>query len=203
MGVNYVQVDSSPTFDVGCSGVAAGPTTRGFSAVVGVPPGSNPITIDTGNNVTRAVLNFHCGALAPPGVASWAAGNYVIPINFSTGDAGTTVAAVYVCDYDGTNYQTVASSTGRSDATTGGVVTVTINRATAYTPLSQANSRPFIVVVLTNATPTVAHPSRSRRTRRYRPPLWPRPAPSRWRRLLQPSRSPRPRPRSARPMTRQ
>lgn len=147
--INFQQTDTAGFFNVGCSGVGAGVTIANLRALVGGSAGTVAITADPDKNTTAACFNYDCGA---PGVASWAAGDYIIPINFTTGDAGTTLNAVYVCDFDGaSSYVTVASLTGLSDVSTGGVVTKTVTRGTAYTPQSQANSRPFIVIVLNNA----------------------------------------------------
>lgn len=149
--IDFVQVDTSATFDVGCSGRSAGLTTAARQANSGGSAGSTPVTVDPDNNgTTLACFAF---LLGKPGVASWAAGDWTIPINFSVGDAGTTLAEVHVCDYNGgtiVDVDTDTSLTGLSDATTGGTVTKTVSQGSAHTPQSTADSQPFIVIVLTN-----------------------------------------------------
>lgn len=148
MATNYYQTDTSATFNVGCSGATGGTTTdaRTCSTASG-DVGASAYTVNTGNNVTRAVFAWE---LPKPGTSSWEDGTWSIPINFTTGDAGTTLNAVYVCDKNGGSYSTVCSETGLSVASTSGLTTRSIPQGGAWTPQSSTDSQPFIVVVLTN-----------------------------------------------------
>lgn len=155
---SYVQTDTSRTFDVGCSGAGAGASTAGRQGTEGGTAGVTEVSVDPGNwsdpahNGIKASFVFDCPT--PPNVASWAAGNYVIPVNHTTMDGGTNLQEVYVCDYDGSTFQTVVSGVQGTDFTHApggtGVVTVTLNRGSAYTPQTQSTSRVFIVLVYQN-----------------------------------------------------
>lgn len=147
---DYVQTDTSATFNVGCSGQTAGATTDARQAQDTGSAGVTEVSVDPGSNVTRAIFVYDC--TPAPNVAEWASGNYVIPVNITTCDGGTQLTRVDVCDFDGTStYVSVASNTspGHTRGNTG-VVNVTVNRATNYTPQSQANSRVFIVLTFNN-----------------------------------------------------
>lgn len=157
--ITFNQTDTSDTFAVGCSGQSAGVTTDARQAIDGgtLGSGASGFTIDPDNNVTRACFAWVCGK---PGVASWATGDWVIRLDFASGDAGTTVSELHVCDNNaGTiiDVDTDTSATGLSLSTTTmpgpGYHEVTINQGGAHTPQSTADSQPMIIVVLTNSDP--------------------------------------------------
>jgi hypothetical protein len=154
--IDFIQTDTSRTYNAGCSGFGDGVTTGGRRGEPGGTPGTGEVTVDPDNAAgpstptDAACFVWDCDA--PGSGASWDSGTWTIPIDFTTGDAGTTLRAVYVCDFDGTStYQTITSETGLSVATTAGLTTRNITQSTGWTPQSAANSRPFIVVVLRSA----------------------------------------------------
>ena len=144
-----IQTDTGATFNVGCSGQTAGASTAARSMVEGGSAGSSEVSVDPGNNVTRAVFAFVSGK---PGVGTWQAGDYVIPINISTCDGGTQLTRVDVCDFlAGTGYVSVASNTspGHTRGNTG-VLSVTVNRGSDYTPQDATDSQLFVVLTFNN-----------------------------------------------------
>lgn len=152
MAINYVQTDTSATFNIGCSGQTAGATTAGRNAAVGASAGATEVGADPGNNVTRAIFIFEC--TPAPNVTSWDAGNYVFPVNITTCDGGTTFVRADLCDYDLSTYATVVGNVTPTHSAGGtGVVTVTFNRGTAYSVQSQTNSRLFMVCTFQNTDP--------------------------------------------------
>ena len=153
MATNYVQTDTDAGGPgAGCTGVTAAATTIGRDALVGGTAGSTPVAVDPGNNVTRSCFGWRLGGpSAVPGLASWASGTWVVPINHNAMDAGTTLVGVYVCDYNGSTWQSVASNTSPGHSAGGtGVVTVNVVQGSDYTPQSQANSFPAIILVYQN-----------------------------------------------------
>lgn len=147
---SYVQNDTSRTFNIGCSGQTAGATTDARDAADGASPGVTEVSVDPGNNVTRAIFAFDC--FVPPNTGSdWAAGNYVCPVNLTTCDGGTQLVRADLCDYNGSTFQSIVNNVVPSHTRGAtGVVTVTFNRATPYTPQSHVNSRLFIVLTFNN-----------------------------------------------------
>lgn len=149
MAVTFTQEDTAATFNVGCSAKSAGPTTAGREARDGGSAGSSEVTVDPGNlSADLACFIYDCND--PPNIASWQDGTWNITIDFSTGDAGTRLKEVYVCDYNGTGYTVVCSETGLTYDTSSGPTTRNIAQGGAHTPQSQSLSRPFIVLVLDN-----------------------------------------------------
>ena len=154
--INFQQIDTDGTFNVACSARSAGLTTAADQATAGGSAGSTPTTVDPDNNGTNlACYAYQCGK--PGASATWDAGTWVVRINFSTGDAGTTLEEVHVCDWlSGTGYTDVdtdTSATALAQATNGGAVTVNVTQSGAHTPQSAADSQPYIVLVFSNTDP--------------------------------------------------
>lgn len=145
--INYNQQDDSATFNVGCSGQSTGVDVDG-RLMDGTAVGSTPVACDPDNQTTAACCIFESTS---PNVAEWAAGDYVVRINHSAMDGGTQLTRVDICDNNVGTYASVAVNTSpghvRGDT---GVITVTVNRATAYTPQSTPNSKVFIVLTYNN-----------------------------------------------------
>ena len=148
----FAQTDPDGTFNVGCSSRSAGITTQADLCPVVGSAGSAATTIDPDNNGTLlACYNFECGK--PGASATWDAGDWVVRVNFTAGDAGTTLEEIHICDWlSGTGYTTVRSDTGaaRGISTTAGQQDITLNQGSAHTPQSAADSQPVIVLVFTN-----------------------------------------------------
>lgn len=151
MATNYVQTDTSATFNVGCSGATAATTTVARTATIGGTAGSTEMSGSWTFGQTVAAYAFE---LPAPGssITSWA-GSWTIPINITTCDGGDQMSAVYLCDWlPGTGYVSKGSATPGSGYThtrgNTGVVSVSI---TASSGLQSASlSQPFIVVVFNN-----------------------------------------------------
>lgn len=154
MTTTYTQTDTSATFNVGCSGRSAGLTTAARTAEVGGTAGSSEVTVDPNNNgTTLACFAFDVPVADAPGLSSWDSGTWNVTINFTTGDAGTTLEEVHICDNNGGTYSSVAGGTSETAigyATTSGSTTRNISQGSNHTPQSEANSRPFVVIVLSN-----------------------------------------------------
>ena len=155
MASSFQQVDTAATFDVACSGATAGVTTAARGATRGGTAGTVNVTVDTDNNVTRAIFAYD---LAAPGAAIWKSGTWVVRINIISQDAGTTLEEVHICDNNGGTFVDVDSAgggtqvTGLADGNTG-VITVNVTQTNNHTPQSVASSRPYIVLVFANADP--------------------------------------------------
>ena len=151
----YQQEDTNGTFDVGCSSRSAGLTTGCDQANAGGSAGSSATTVDPDNlGSLLACYDYQCGK--PGAAASWDLGDWVVRINFSAGDAGTTLEEIHICDWlSGTGFTTIRSDTGaaRGISTTAGQQNITLNQGSAHSPQSAADSQPFIVLVLSNADP--------------------------------------------------
>jgi len=147
---SYVQNDTSRTFDVGCSGQSAGVTTAARDAADGVGVGTVEVSLDPDNLSTAAVFAIDCNT--PPNTGSdWASGNYVVPINITTCDAGTQFVRADLCDYNGTAYASIVNNLVPShSAGATGVVTCTFVRGTDYTPQTHSTSRLYVVCTFTN-----------------------------------------------------
>lgn len=147
--ISFNETDTSDTFDVGCSGEAAGASTAARQAADGGTLGSIEVSADPGNNVTRSCFAFVCGA--PGASASWDAGTWVVRINHSSMDGGTQLVAVYVCDFlSGTGFTSIASNTSPGHTRgAAGVLTVNVSQGSPHTPQGAA-SQPFIVLVYNN-----------------------------------------------------
>lgn len=145
----YNQTDTTATFNQGCSAFAGGVTNDARSCTVGGTMGSTEVGVDTGNETTASIFVYDCGA---PEVATWESGSWIIQVNVTTQDAGTVLYALYVCDYNGSTFQTVVSE---SNINVGGIGVIerTIVRNSTYTPQSVTLSRPFIVAVFLNSDP--------------------------------------------------
>ena len=151
MSVTYQQTDTSATFNVGCSGALAGATTAAREAQDGGTAGSTEVTVDPGNLVTgRACFDYVVPSGDAPGISNWTDGTWNITVNFTTGDAGTSLHAVHVCDYDGSTYASVCSETSIGWPTTSGSTTRNIAQGGDYSPQNSSTSRPFIVIRLSN-----------------------------------------------------
>lgn len=150
--INFQQEDTDGTFNVGCSGRSAGITTGSDQANAGGSAGSAATTVDPDNNGTLlACYAYQCGK--PGASASWDSGSWVVRINFSAGDPGTTLEEVHACDWlSGTGYTTISTTggTGLGLATNAGQQNVTLTQGAGHSPQSAADSQPFIILVFTN-----------------------------------------------------
>lgn len=137
-------------FNVGCSGGTAGASTSNRQMLRGGTAGATEVTLDPGNGVTRVCHVFQSDtALPEPNVTTWQAGDYVVPLNVTTGRAGTLWDETYICERtSGGVFNTVASLTGQGTSMVAGTQTHTVNRATDFSP-ADANSTVYIVIVLT------------------------------------------------------
>lgn len=151
--IDFVQTDTSATFNVGCSGATAGIGTAGRQANAGGAAGVTEFSCDPDSGLSDALRACGVYLCSKPGAsASWDAGDWTIPINITTCDGGTILREVYVCDFlSGTGYSPIVStsSPGHTRGTTG-VVTVTINQGSSWTPQDATDSQPYIVLVWSN-----------------------------------------------------
>lgn len=148
--INFVETDTSATFNVGCSGQTAGATTDGRQANSGGSAGVTEVSVDPGNNVTRACFVFLCSK--PGASASWNSGTWTIPVNHTTMDGGTQLTRVDVCDFlSGTGYTSIANTTspGHTRGNTG-VLNVSVTQGSNHTPQDATDSQPFIVLTYNN-----------------------------------------------------
>jgi len=152
--VTYQQTDTTATFNVGCSARSAGVQNASRQAIVGGTAGTTEQSVNPDNQGgLRACFNFDVPVGDAPNIATWTDGNWQVTINFTSGDPGTFLKEVHVCDNNGGSYTTVCSETGLTVATTAGSTTRTIAQGGDHSPQAQSTSRPFIVIVLENTDP--------------------------------------------------
>lgn len=153
--IDFQQEDTAATHAAGCSARSDGVTTAGRQANSGGSAGSTPVTVDPDNlGSLLACATFLCSK--PGAAASWDAGTWVVRINFSSGDAGTTLEEVHVCDNNGGTIVDIdvggggTQATGLGVSTSAGAQTVNVTQNNGHTPQSAADSQPHIVLVFSS-----------------------------------------------------
>lgn len=152
MATTITQTDTAAPCgaDAGCSGASLDDEAAGWAASPGGTAGSTELT------ATLAALSGSLGVFMyewTPGAdysGGWAAGNYTIPINVSTGNNDLRLNAVYICRFNGScvNQETLGSETGLDVKLAGGVETRTIAGSAVASPAD--TDKIYIIVVVEN-----------------------------------------------------
>lgn len=124
MGLSFVQADTAATFGAvqSCSNVGLATVTKARMAVQAGTPGvtSSIVTLAGSANVSGVMFQLH------PGVASWQAGTWVVPLNVGTANANVTYRRLFVC-------RRTAADVAVATVVNSGVVQVVLNPAGIYT----------------------------------------------------------------------
>ena len=137
--------------NVGCSGATLGSISPQAREILeGGTAGTTSINMYPQNATGVVLLTFQTdtGTSFP---TIWAAGDYVVRLNVSSGRPGVTWVGTYMCERtSGGTFNTVTSLTGQTTDMTTGVHSHTINRPTDYT--ASSGSTLYIVLVFDGLT---------------------------------------------------
>lgn len=152
--ITLLQTNTSTSYNAGTSGATDGTVTVGREMDPGGSPGETEFLPETvlGTDLDRGCVRWlSTNAI---GQTTWqggagALGDYVVPINISTALTANFIEEVWIDELedDGTTYVNVTKlQTIQVSIASTGVKTITVNRATNYTPKNSSSKLSITVV---------------------------------------------------------